>query len=326
MDLLKEESVNSDRIWKAAGKPRCGPLFDRRQSCRLIYHKRLREAEKSTLTSYSNDLHDCLMGKDDGPQFWKCWRSKFELTNKCNQIDGCVDNTTIVTNFAKHFAAAYSCNNVDRNDALKADYLQRRPNYCGFAVADEQLFDIDFVTNVICNLKRGKAAGLDDLTAEHLLFCNPIIASILSTLFNLILQSGHVPASFGLSYTIPIPKIKDCRTKAMSVDDFRGIAISCILSKVFEMCIFGRFSDYFSVSDNQFGFKKGLGCSHAIYTLRQTVEFYVNGGSTVTLCALDLSKAFDKTNHYALFLKLMKRNLPVELLNLFENWFRNCFT
>jgi len=48
MDLLKEELVNSDRIWKAAGKPRCGPLFDRRQSCRMNYRKRLREAEKSS--------------------------------------------------------------------------------------------------------------------------------------------------------------------------------------------------------------------------------------------------------------------------------------
>jgi hypothetical protein len=88
------------------------------------------------------------------------------------------------------------------------------------------------------------------------------------------LQTGHVPASFGLSYTIPIPKVTDCRPKAMSGDDFRGIAISCILSKVFEMCIFGRFNDYFSVSDNQFGFKKGLGCSHAIYTLRQIVDYH----------------------------------------------------
>jgi hypothetical protein len=148
MDLLKEESVKSDILWKAAGKPRYGSRFDRRQSCRMHYRKRLREAEKSTLTSYSNDLHDCLMGKD-GPQFWKCWRSKFELPNKCNQIDGCVDNNIIVTKFAKHFAEAYSCNNVDRNDALKAEYLCKRPDYCGFALTEEQLFDTDFVTNII---------------------------------------------------------------------------------------------------------------------------------------------------------------------------------
>ena len=46
----------------------------------------------------------------------------------------------------------------------------------------------------------------------------------------------------------------------------------------------------------------------------------------VNLCALDLSKAYDKTNHHALFIKLMNRNLPVELLLMFENWFSNCWT
>jgi len=32
-----------------------------------------------------------------------------------------------------------------------------------------------------------------------------------------------------------------------------------------------------------------------------------NSISTVSLCFVDLSKAFDKMNHYALFLKLIKK-------------------
>ena len=39
-----------------------------------------------------------------------------------------------------------------------------------------------------------------------------------------------------------------------------------------------------------------------------------------------LSKAFDKVNHSALLLKLMKRNIPIELIRILENWFMNCFT
>jgi len=35
--------------------------------------------------------------------------------------------------------------------------------------------------------------------------------------------------------------------------------------------------------------------------------------------ALDLSKAFDKMNHYALFIiKLMEKKLPNEILNILE--------
>jgi len=52
----------------------------------------------------------------------------------------------------------------------------------------------------------------------------------------------------------------------------------------------------------------------------------VNGGSTVNVCLLDLSKAFDKMNHYALFIKLMNRSIPIQALSVLENWFSLCLS
>ena len=79
-------------------------------------------------------------------------------------------------------------------------------------------------------------------------------------------------------------------------------------------------------SDNQFGFKKKSSCSHAMYSLRCVVDYYVKNGSTVNICALDLSKAFDKMNHHALFIRLMQRHVPLNVLCIFENWFSICAT
>ena len=45
---------------------------------------------------------------------------------------------------------------------------------------------------------------------------------------------------------------------------------------------------------------------------------YVRGDGTADVCAIDLSEAFDKFNHDALFLKLMKRRIPNELLNILD--------
>ena len=79
-------------------------------------------------------------------------------------------------------------------------------------------------------------------------------------------------------------------------------------------------------ADNQFGFKKSLGCSYAIYAVRSIIEYCTRYVSTINLCAIDLSKAFDKVNLQALFIKLMNRNIPVELLSVIEVLCSDCFT
>ena len=111
-----------------------------------------------------------------------------------------------------------------------------------------------------------------------------------------------------------------------AVENYRAISISPILSKIFERCILRKYSKFLNSSPNQFGFKKGSSCGHAIYSVRKVVEYYVNGGSTVNVCLLDLSKAFDKMNHSALFIKLMDRLIPIQVLSILENWFAMCLS
>ena len=96
---------------------------------------------------------------------------------------------------------------------------------------------------------------------------------------------------------------KEHYSKSLTCDDFRAIAISSILSKVFEHCIIDRYQSFLVSSDNQFGVKKGVGCSFAIRTVRSIVDYYVSKGSTVNLCVLGISEAFDWVNYYALLNK-----------------------
>jgi len=55
----------------------------------------------------------------------------------------------------------------------------------------------------------------------------------------------------------------------MTCEDFRGIAISPIISKLFEYCFIEKFGEFLSTDSKQFGVRKGMGCNHAIYTVRQ---------------------------------------------------------
>lgn len=325
LDCLKERSIESHKLWKAAGRPRAGPIFDRRTKDRCAYRLAIKKNQSDSTEFYSNELHEALLSKQ-GNNFWKCWNSKFaKKSAACRQVDGLVEPQQIADNFANHFSK--SCSNLTPGGAAKltSQYRDERADYIGAPHLEEYNFDAELVENVISSMKRGKAACFDSLTAEHLQHCHPLLPGVLAKLFNWMLQVGYVPAQFGLSYTVPLLKGNTC-SKNLSVDDFRGISISPVLSKVFEHCILQRFDTFFGTSDNQFGFKKSVGCSHAIYTARCVVDNYVSRGSTVNLCALDISKAFDRMNHHGLFLKLMHRSVPRTVLCVLENWFDKCFT
>ena len=43
--------------------------------------------------------------------------------------------------------------------------------------------------------------------------------------------------------------------------------------------------------------------------------------STVNVSTLDLSKALDRVNHYALLITLMERKVPNQIINILNTWF-----
>ena len=325
LSLHKQASVDSDRLWKATGKPRSGPIFAHRQSCRSKYRHRLRQMQNMSANVYSNSLHDALLMKD-GVSFWRCWRSKFDNKSKCTQVDGCVDPNVIADKFSSFFRNTFTCNDPCRAETLKNEFTKLYPSYCGLPVKDEHQFDTELVSKIIGKLEHGKAQDIDDLCTEHLYYCHPVISIILVKFFQLICLTSYIPTGFRYNYIVPIPKPKEYHSKSLTCNDFRGIAISPILSKIFEHCILDRFGSFFVTSDNQFGFKKELGCNYAIRSARNIVDSCIKGGSTVNLCTIDLSKAFDKINHHALFLKLMKRLIPKQLLNLLVSWLSGCYS
>ena len=72
-----------------------------------------------------------------------------------------------------------------------------------------------------------------------------------------------------------------------------------------------KFGYFLPNSDLQFGFKPKTSTSHAIFSLKQSVNHFTSNGSRVYLAFLDCSKAFDKISHFGLFIKLIKRNVPL---------------
>ena len=55
--------------------------------------------------------------------------------------------------------------------------------------------------------------------------------------------------------------------------NYWGIIVSPVVTKIFESCILQKFGDLFSNHDLQFGFKKGIGCSAAFFSMEQIVKY-----------------------------------------------------
>ena len=97
-----------------------------------------------------------------------------------------------------------------------------------------------------------------------------------------------------------------------------------VISKLFEILLLNILEPCLVTCSSQFGFKKGFSCSHAIYSVRKTIDYFCNLETTVNLCTLDISKAFDKVNHIKLFHKMLDRNVPVSIILILICWYEKC--
>ena len=318
MQKLKQMSMDTHLKWVEGGKPRVGPLFDDRNRAKYKYRWKIRESKKSEKTHISLDLQDKLCNKNK-TDFWKTWKSKFKNPTKITTIDGFTDDAQIAENFAINFHKICQPASEIKNNLFCNELKEKIISYKG-ASRDNINVDINTLSSIVDTMKIGKSPGSDGLTIEHFKYAHPCVLLFIKYLFELMLGEGCVPDDFGKGVTVPIPKDKN-KIGSLSSDDFRAITINPIISKIFECCLLVEIQEYLQTDSRQFGFKKGIGCSKAIYVVKETVEYFTNNSSTVNLGCLDLSKAFDKVNHAGLFLKLMKRNIPIRIITLLNNWY-----
>ena len=99
-------------------------------------------------------------------------------------------------------------------------------------------------------------------------------------MFNIMLRYSFVPDAFGVGVTILLLKSDSSVSSARS-DAYRGITIMPIISKLFELIMLQILNPFLTNCSSQFGFKKGFGCSHAVYTVRKTVDYFTSLESTV---------------------------------------------
>jgi hypothetical protein len=67
------------------------------------------------------------------------------------------------------------------------------------------------------------------------------------------------------------------------------------------------------ICPEQIGFRKGARTSDHIFSLKTVIDKYVRKNKYVFVCFVDLKKAFDTVNRYALLYKLFRYNIKGNL-------------
>ena len=172
-------------------------------------------------------------------------------------------------------------------------------------------------------MKKGKCSDDDKISAEHFFNAPLLLFDRLRDLLDAMLRHSFVPTQFHLGTILPI--VKDHQGNLGDLNNYRGITIASIFSKIFEHVLRILFQDYLVTSTYQFGFKKKSSTSHALHCLKETINYYTERGSNVYCSFLDASKAFDRLVHPGLFLKLLQRRVPMICIDTIIYWYSRLY-
>jgi hypothetical protein len=170
-------------------------------------------------------------------------------------------------------------------------------------------------------MKKGKAAGIDDVPAEFLKLLEGETLKKLVELCMEVYSTGIWPDDFTKSVMIPIPK----KANAVECYDYRTISLISHTSKILLKIINNRIQSKADMvlSKTQFGFRKGCGTREAIGVMRVICERSLEHGNEVFICFVDFEKAFDRID-WVMMLNIL-RKIGVDwrdrrlILNLYMN-------
>ena len=283
LTLLRNQSIEIHRMWQNEGKPHSGPTNNTRLRVRAAYRKAIRNAQRRPTQAGWNRLHGSFVSKNT-TDFWRSWKQIYSK-NKSDLhsvVNGVTAKQDIADSFKSHFVNVSKPNSQQKVDLLDAEFKSKHAaavsshTNCDCAL---HLIDTQIVVDSVLSMKKGKCCDDMQIHAEHLFHAPLSLFQRLQQLFQKMLLHEFVPHQFQRGTIIPL--VKDNQGDKSDLNNYRGITIAPIISKVFEHALRIVFSPYLSTSSYQFGFKKKSSTSLAIHYLKESIHSYTSNGSNV---------------------------------------------
>ncbi|KAL5268071.1 hypothetical protein ACHWQZ_G004952 [Mnemiopsis leidyi] len=169
------------------------------------------------------------------------------------------------------------------------------------------------------SIKEGKAFGEDGIAPEILKRVD--LDDLILRFCNRALDDGSVPDQWRQLNIVPVPK-KGNLTK---VDNYRGIALTSIVSKTLNRMIHNRIRPAMEnvLRINQNGFREGRSTTSHILCLRRILEGARDKNLSALFLFIDFKKAFDSVHRGVLMKILLAYGIPRNIVKVIEAMYKD---
>ena len=229
------------------------------------------------------EINTLLSGSENSTDFWKQIRKM-----GCSKKKRTVNNISM-EDWAKHFKHVFQSNeDFIQDNSVECEGNDDTEHFLNTGISEEEIIQ------AITKLKRGKAAGLDDISAEMLKLGGKRVHLYLTKLFNSIFDKGLYPSDWSKAIIVPIFKKGDPE----KADNYRGVSLLSVISKCYTSILNQRLYTWLEneqkISENQAGFRKHYSTVDQIFTLHAAIQSCLcKRGKKLYVAFVDLKKAFD---------------------------------
>ncbi len=178
----------------------------------------------------------------------------------------------------------------------------------------------DEVRRALKGVNIRKAAGPDGITGRVLRSCADQLAGLFTSIFNESLATSVVPTSFKKSIIIPVPK----NNKPSCLNDYRPVALTSIVMKVFERLVKSHISSSIPVTLDplQFAYRSNRSTDDAISHILHSSLTHIDSsnGNYARLLFIDYSSAFNTIVPIKLTNKLSDLGLNTTLCDWIQDF------